>query len=62
LPAVNTSGELNRIVAPDGLIAEIARDMMQAADVIEREIIKELELRPARIRACKSHVAANRPQ
>ena len=60
LPVVNQAGELIGIVALDDLIAEIARDLRQVADVIEREITKELELRPARIRARKARVAKSR--
>lgn len=54
LPVVGKTGALIGIVALDDLIAEIARDLKQVADVIEREITKELELRPARIRARKA--------
>jgi len=57
LPVVNKAGALIGIVALDDLIAEIARDLKQVADVIDREITKELELRPARIRARKAQVA-----
>ncbi len=60
LPVVNKAGGLIGIVALDDLIAEMARDLKQVADVIEREITKELELRPARIRARKAHVAKSR--
>jgi CBS domain-containing protein len=60
LPVVSKTGALIGIVALDDLIAEIARDLKQVADVIEREITKELELRPARIRARKAHVASRR--
>ena len=57
LPVVNKAGALIGIVALDDLIGEMARDMKQVANVIEREITKELELRPARIRARQANVA-----
>jgi CBS domain-containing protein len=60
LPVVNKSGKLVGIVALDDLIAEIARDLKQVADVIEREFTKELELRPARIRARKANTVKRR--
>jgi predicted transcriptional regulator len=60
LPVVSKSGELIGIVALDDLIAEIARDLKQVADVIEREFTKELELRPARIRARKANMVKAR--
>ena len=60
LPVVDKTGGLAGIVALDDLIAEMAKDLNQVAGVIQREITKELELRPARIRARTARVAKTR--
>lgn len=57
LPVVDRAGKLIGIVTLDDLVAEIARDLTSVAAVVEREITKELQLRPARIRARKAQVA-----
>jgi CBS domain-containing protein len=57
LPVVGKSGELIGIVTLDDVVAELSRDVQQVAAVIDREITKELELRPARIRARRARVA-----
>ena len=60
LPLVNAAGGLTGMVTLDDIIIEAARDLGQAAGVIEREITSEIALRPSRIRARKAHAATER--
>ncbi len=57
LPLVNPAGRLTGMVTLDDIVIQSARDLQQVANVIEREITSELELRPSRIRARQTRSA-----